>query len=110
MARKQKPVTEVPEDFVGLVLWPDAFYGQQKEFINSESWQTWFIAGNGTGKSLLIYWSLMCYLIGIHPKQFAKPPISAAILVPSFEYVLDTSFKKLFEPSRIEPQGITVPG
>lgn len=110
MAKKKTKGTEVPEDFVGLVLWPDAFYKQQLEFVNSTAWQTWFIAGNGTGKSLLIYWSVMCYLIGIHPKQFAPPPLTANVLVPSFEYVLDTSFKKLFDSARIEPSNLEVPG
>ena len=106
----KKVDTQVPEDFLGLVLWPDAFYKQQRTFINSSKWQRWFIAGNGTGKSLLIYWNLMAYLIGLHPRQFAPPPLAASILVPSFEYVLDTSFKKLFEVSRIMPQGLEVPG
>lgn len=110
MPRVKKTENQVPEDFLGLVLWPDAFYKQQRQFINSDKWQRWFIAGNGTGKSLLIYWNLMCYLVGLHPKQFAPPPLAAAVLVPSFEYVLDTSFKKLFETSRIMPQGMEVPG
>ena len=110
MPRVKKTDNQVPEDFLGLILWPDAMYKQQKQFVESMKWQTWFIAGNGTGKSLLIYWSLMAYLIGLHPRQIGPPPLSAAVLVPSFEYVLDTSFKKLFEPSRIMPQNIEVPG
>jgi len=76
-------------------------YRQQKEFTLSEAWQTWFIGGNGTGKTLTVYLNAVLQLIGTHPKQLGPPPIKIRALVPSFDNVEDVALEKLLEPQRI---------
>ncbi len=48
----------IPKDWLPMLTWPKFFYCQQKEFVNSSAWQTWYIAGNGTGKTVTVYCSL----------------------------------------------------
>ncbi len=87
----------VPKDWMPLLLWPKYFYKQQKEFIHSPSWQAWFIGGNGTGKTHILYWSLAALALGVHPLQPAPPPIKLRVLVPSFDSVEDVALDKLLE-------------
>jgi len=61
----------------------------------SKAWQTWVIAGNGTGKSLLVYNTLALQMMGLHPLQLAPPPLKIKVLVPSFDYVEDVALEKL---------------
>ena len=68
----------IPKDFLPVMTWPKFFYRQQKEFVASSAWQTWIIAGNGTGKTLTIYWSDVALLLGVHPwcqKNNVRPPV-----------------------------------
>ena len=92
---------EIPIDYLPILTWPKFFYGQQKNFVMSTAWQSWFIAGNGTGKSLLIYTNFVLHLLGLHPLQLAKPPIKIKCLVPSFDYVADVALEKLQSPQNI---------
>ena len=105
MKRNADGHLELPADWWPIVAWSNQFYKQQKEFLFSEAWSTWLITGNGCGKSLLLYWSVVAHLLGIHPKQFAKPPLKARVIVPSFDYVTDVSLEKLLSPSIIHPEG-----
>ena len=77
------------------------------DYISSRAWQTWIIAGNGTGKSLLVYNSLGLQLYGIHPRQVGPPPIKIKVLVPSFDYVKDVALEKLTSINRIEFHKLT---
>ena len=103
----------IPKDFAPFIIWHDYFYKQQKEFTLSNSWQRWFIAGNGTGKSFIIHWNALAYGYGMHPHQdatlmktiglpvFPQPPLRIRILVPDFEKVKDFSLPKLCDPQVI---------
>lgn len=103
-----EPNQNIPEDWLPLIMWGRAFYRQQKEFTYSEAWQRWFIGGNGTGKTHIFYWNVIAYLLGVHPKQFAPPPLRTRIIVPSFDNVVDVALEKLFEAQRIMPGDIEV--
>ena len=94
---------KISKDLLPLFTWPKFFYRQQAEFLQSEVWQTWFVAGNGTGKTLSVYWNALAYMIGIHPKQnhLGTPPIKIKCLVPSFDNVEDVALEKLTETQRI---------
>ena len=46
---------ELPKDWIPLYSWFQVFYKQQLDFLNSNAWQTWFVAGNGTGKTHIIW-------------------------------------------------------
>ena len=91
----------LPKDFLPVLTWPKFFYRQQKEFVNSKAWQTWFIGGNGTGKTLIVYWSDVAHLLGLHPDRLGMPPIKIKCLVPSFDNVEDVALEKLLEPRQI---------
>ncbi|MCK5553010.1 MAG: hypothetical protein KAJ09_07690, partial [Deltaproteobacteria bacterium] len=91
----------IPKDWLPVLTWPKFFYKQQMEFINSDAWQTWFIGGNGTGKTLVKYWSDAAYMLGTHPKRIGKAPIKIKSLVPSFDNVEDVALDKLLEAQRV---------
>lgn len=67
----------------------------------SEQWQTWFVAGNGTGKTLTVYWNAVALMMGMHPFQLATPPIKIKCLVPSFDNVEDVALEKLNENQKV---------
>ena len=104
---KVDPKTTIDKDIVPLIMWPQFFYRQQAQFVRDEAWQRWFIGGNGTGKTLMLYWSICAYLAGIHPHQnptlypdntFPLPPLKCRIIVPSFDNVEDVALDKLLNP------------
>ena len=94
---------DLPKDFLPLLTWPKFLYRQQREFLKSNAWQTWFIGGNGTGKTLIVYLADCLYLLGMHPYQsrIGTAPIKIKCLVPSFDNVEDVALEKLLEPQRI---------
>lgn len=98
----------IPKDWLPLIMWTKVFYKQQKEFTESDAWQRWFIGGNGTGKTLIFYWNIVAYMLGVHPKQFAPPPLRARIIVPSFDNVQDVALEKLLVSQIIQPGDIEV--
>ena len=92
---------QIPKDYLPLLTWPKFLYAQQKEFIRSKSWQTWFIGGNGTGKTLVVYLSDALMMIGMHPAHDVVPPVKIKCLVPSFDNVEDVAMDKLLGNQRI---------
>jgi hypothetical protein len=100
--KENKDDTGIPVDWLPILTWPKFFYGQQREFTKSERWQTWFLGGNGSGKTLILYTNLVMQMLGIHPKQIARPPLKVRVLVPSFDYVVDVALEKLQSSQRIE--------
>ena len=88
-------MSEIPVSWLPVQTWPYFYYRQQAQYMLSEAWQTWIIAGNGTGKSLLVYNTLALQMMGLHPRQLAPPPIKVKVLVPSFDYVEDVALEKL---------------
>jgi len=95
---------ELPKDWLPVLTWPKFFYKQQQMFVDSEAWQTWFIGGNGTGKTLIVYWSDVALMLGVHPwlaKLGIMPPIKIKCLVPSFDNVEDVALEKLLDNQRI---------
>jgi hypothetical protein len=94
----------IPKDWLPVMTWPKFFYRQQGEFIASTAWQTWMVAGNGTGKTLTVYWSDVALMMGLHPWNIRKevqPPIKIKCLVPSFDNVEDVALEKLLDNQRI---------
>ena len=106
--KKPDPDLDIPEDWVPLLIWPKFFYGQQTDFLLSESWLTFMLSGNGAGKTQVLVYSLVAQMLGIHPKQLAKPPIKVKVLVSSFDFVTDVILEKMFTSQRIMPNGYTV--
>lgn len=96
---------EIPTDWIPVMKWRDYFYKQQYQFLLSDAWQRWFISANGTGKSLLFYWNIIAYQLGVHPKQFADVPLTTRVLVPSFDNVREVALVKLLEPQKVVHNG-----
>ena len=101
----EKDDIQIPKDWLPVFQWYDYFYEEQKRFIRSKTWQRFFVAANGTGKSLLFYWNIIAYTLGVHPLQFAEPPLRVRILVPSFDYVRDVALIKLLTPQQVVQHG-----
>ena len=94
-------MSEIPSNWLPMLTWPIFYYRQQLEYYLSESWQTWLIGGNGTGKSLLVYNTLALQMYGLHKYQIGEPPVKIKVLVPSFDYVKDVALEKLTSNQRV---------
>lgn len=81
-------MSDIPKDWLPLFEWAKFHYSKQVEFIDAlkDYWEVIFLAGNGAGKSHVLYWSLLCYAYGIHPHQIAEPPLRIKVLVNDFEH------------------------
>jgi len=95
----------IPEDLRPLIVWPKYFYRKQAEFCESDARERWFIAANGTGKSLLIYYNVAAYAVGVHGNQFADPPLCITVIVPNFDSVESIALIKLLEPADVVHNG-----
>jgi hypothetical protein len=94
-------LSEIPKDWLPLFTWPKFFYDQQIQFTSSGKKEVWFIGGNGTGKTLVFYTNLVLQMLGLHPQQLGKPPITVRVLVPSFDNVEKVALEKLLQPQRV---------
>ena len=94
-------VKEIPRDWMPLFDWRNRFYDKQIEALNAikDYWEIVFVAGNGTGKTLWLYWNLICLAYGIHPHQFAEPPLKIKVLVNDFEH----GYGKIFTETCLRP-------
>lgn len=98
-------MSEIPISWLPLIEWQQRFhYPRQTEFINAveDYWEILFVAGNGTGKSHTLYWSLICFALGVHPKQFANPPLQIKVLMHDFEH----GYGKIFTETCLYEQKI----
>ena len=94
---------DIPKDFLPITAWGAFLYDQQKKFTLSTAWQRWFIGGNGTGKTLVVYFNVVMSLTGAHPyrSKLAPVPVKVKCLVPSFDNVEDVALDKLLNNQRI---------
>lgn len=102
--------TDIPKEWMPLLQWHGVWhYGKQREFVQAteDYWEIVFVAGNGTGKSHIFYWNLVTLAFGIHPFQFAQPPLRIKVLVTDFEHgygkiFRETVLDKQYMPKRYE--------
>ena len=64
-----------------------------------------FTVLRNTGKSLLLYWQIVAYSLGVHPRQFAELPLRTRVLVPSFDLVEEVALVKLLESQQVVQKG-----
>lgn len=103
-------MAEVPQDWMPLFIWHSHWhYKNQRDFVNAvkDYWEVVFCAGNGCGKSHILWWNIICMLYGIHPHQFAEPPLKCKVLLNDFEHGYGKIFKeacleKQYMPARFE--------
>lgn len=100
---------DIPLDHRPLMLWRSWFYPKQKEYIEAQKdyWEVVFRAGNGTGKTTMLYWSLISYALGVHPFKFSEPPLAIKVMIIDFEHgygkiFVETCMRKIFMPARYE--------
>jgi len=86
---KVNPEDTMPKCWIPLVQWHNKYhYSKQKLFVEAveDYWEIVFLAGNGTGKSHILYWTLITLGLGVHPFQFAPPPLHFKVLLNDFEH------------------------
>jgi hypothetical protein len=71
----------IPQDYLPLFEWAKRHYDKQNEFIKAcnDHWEVMFVAGNGTGKTHILYWSGLTLALGIHPwcmEKKVQPAVS----------------------------------
>ncbi len=95
----------VPKDFLPLIEWSHWHHKKQIEFRQSviDSWESIFLAGNGSGKTHIIYWMSTMFALGLFPMQKEMgmmPPLSIKHLIIDFEHGLDEiADTTLFSPT-----------
>jgi hypothetical protein len=105
---------ELPNDFLPLLEeWPKRFHKKQRQFLRSlkDNKEVLFVAGNGSGKSLIFYWSLTALLTGTHPYQdlVGEPPIRMKVLVNDFEHGMQkVAYETLFKETWIKELGRSI--
>ena len=99
---------DIPKCWVPLIEWQSLHYPKQNLFIDSlkDYWEVLFVAGNGTGKSHTLYWSLIMLALGIHPHQPAPPPLAIKVLLHDFEH----GYGKIFTETCLWEQFLTDEG
>jgi len=103
MPRKAAKNVEVPKDWLPLYEWEVKWhYSKQKEFTKAigDYWEVLFVAGNGSGKSHIFYWNLICMALGISPQYPVQPPIAIKVLIHDFEH----GYGKIFSETCLEKQ------
>ena len=103
---------EIPKGLLPILEWNKTwFYKQQKEFIKAlkDHWEVVFCAGNGCGKTLLLYWNGICYALGIHPYQIAPPPLNIKVLMNDFEHGYHRIFVETCLHEQYMPDGTVIP-
>jgi len=100
---------EIPKSWMPLLQWHQIYhYPKQLKFVEAlrDYWEIIFLAGNGTGKSHIFYWSLSALALGIHPFwDFVENPLPLRIkiLVNDFEH----GYGKIFTDTCLRDQYVT---
>ena len=101
---------DLPKDWLPLFEWPGKhFYQKQIDYLEAikDHWQVMFLGGNGSGKSLTLWWSAVALALGVHPYQFAEPPLKIKALITDFEHgygkiFTETALRTLYLPDNTE--------
>lgn len=94
---------DVPKSWLPLIQWHLIYhYDKQKHFVEAikDFWEIVFVAGNGSGKSHMLYWNLNMLALGAHPYQFAPAPLKIKILMNDFEH----GYGKIFTETNLYQQ------
>lgn len=94
---------DIPTEWLPLFEWHEKWhYKKQLDMIDATAnyWEVVFCAGNGTGKTHMLYWNIDAYCLGIHPYQFAPPPLKWKVLLTDFEH----GYGKIFTETCLEKQ------
>ena len=103
MTKKSEISVEAPREFLPLLEWHKKWhYKNQVDFVHAlkDHWEVVFVAGNGTGKTRILYWNLICYALGLHPYQIAKPPLTIKVLMYDYEH----GYGKIFTETCLQKQ------
>jgi len=103
----------VPRDFLPWLEWGKWHYQKQLDFRRSvvDNWESIFLAGNGSGKTHIIYWIATGLLLGLYAKQDRMdmmPPLSIKVLTTSFEHGLDNIASDTLFSTTYMPDGTTI--
>ena len=109
---------EIPLAWLPLFEWRKRHYQKQRDFTDAldDFWEIVFLAGNGTGKTNILYWTLITLCLGLHPcqapakgkKQFPGPPLRIKVLLNDFEHGYGKIFTDTVLRSQHLPDGSTI--
>lgn len=109
--------------------WPQEWYSKQRQFVLGLKtyWEVIFQAGNGTGKTLMLYSNATLLGLGVHPyynqvflsekerervatgELTQMPPLRFKVLVTDFEHGLEKiAYETLFQPTYIKSKNKTI--
>ena len=100
----------LPQDHLPILEWHKRLYKKQHDFILSPMtyWETLFVAGNGTGKTRVLYLALIELALGFHPwckAKEASPPFQIKVLLNDFEHGLEKVFRETAMSPASMPDG-----
>lgn len=103
----------IPNDFLPLIEWSKWHHQKQLQFRQSvvENWESIFLAGNGSGKTHIIYWIASMMALGLFASQNEMdmmPPLSIKVLVTDFEHGLDEIAATTLFDSTYMPDGTNI--
>lgn len=111
-------MSEIPKCWLPLYQWRQRHYSKQLAFTEAvrDFHTVIFLGGNGTSKTNTLYWTLITLCLGIHPYQFAPPPLRVKVLINDFEHgygkiFTDTVLRKqfLFDGAEIDAMAVQDP-
>lgn len=114
--KQDKPVKveiNLPRDHLPIMEWAKWHHQKQLDFRQSvaDHWESIFLAGNGSGKTHIIYWAAVAFALDMFPfqrKMAMNAPLSIKILCTDFEHGLDEiGADTLFSPTYM-PDGTTI--
>lgn len=103
----------IPNDFLPMIEWSKWHHQKQLDLRKSvrEYWESIFLAGNGAGKTHIIYWvatTLATGMFGGQERMNMMPPLSIKILIIDFEHGLnEIAADTLFTPTHM-PDGTNI--
>jgi hypothetical protein len=105
---RMSATVKFPRDWIPMLTegvsgekgWLDYFYSAQRGFTADQHFITFFLAGNGTGKTRLLVYNLLAHAMGVHPHPLGRPPFKIRIVTPAYE----EGVKKIVLPKFTETQ------
>jgi phage terminase large subunit-like protein len=94
------------KDRTGEKGWLDYFYASQRGFCVDPNFITFFLGGNGTGKTRIGAFNVIAHAAGVHPKRLGLPPMSIRCVAPSFEDGVKKIMLPKFYDSQLMPDGV----
>lgn len=85
--------------------WLDYFYKAQRGFCVDPKFISFFLGGNGTGKTRIGAFNVIAQAVGVHPRRLGTPPLFFRCVAPSFEDGVKKIMLPKFYDEQLMPDG-----